>query len=142
MSEKEYIEREAAIRATTLEVIGDLHPSEEALVAVVHKKLRAIPAADVVPKSDFEELEEILNATISGQKTLQKALAEANDKTEDIFAKIDNGIHLCLLFIENMLKEKRGDIVAEILLVSKRDVFTLMRAFVADLQKIYMEVKE
>ena len=51
MNDKEYIERDEAIRATTLEVIGDPHPSEAALIATVHKKLRAIPAADVVPRS-------------------------------------------------------------------------------------------
>ena len=50
---KEYIEREEAIRATTLEVIGDPHPSEAALIATVHKKLRAIPAADVLSRSEF-----------------------------------------------------------------------------------------
>lgn len=53
MNNKEYIEREAAIQATTLEVLGDPHPSEAALLATVHKKLRAVPAADVIPPNEL-----------------------------------------------------------------------------------------
>ena len=34
------------------------------------------PAADVVPRSEYDALMAMLKATIAGQKTLQKALAE------------------------------------------------------------------
>ena len=48
------------------------------------------PTADVVPKSEYQALKEMLEAAIAGQETLQKAFAEA--KTEvarEIFEEIE-----------------------------------------------------
>ena len=48
-----------------------------------------ISTADVVPKSEVEELKQFLDATIAGQETLQKALAKSKSEVaREIFEEI------------------------------------------------------
>ena len=48
----------------------------------VVREIKGFPTADVAPKSEVEALKEMFDATIAGQETLQKALAEANSEVE------------------------------------------------------------
>ena len=52
----------------------------QAMRGGIRKALRCMeqtPTAEVVPKSEYDALKEMLDAAIAGQETLQKALAEA-----------------------------------------------------------------
>lgn len=57
---------------------------ERRVLAIVD---RVVSAADVVPKSEYDELKAMLDATIAGQETLQEALAEAKSEVAREFIK-------------------------------------------------------
>lgn len=69
----------------------------ETTMKCVVRTIREAPTADVVPKSEYEKLQQLLDAAIAGQETLQKALANA--KTEvaseiiDEFMSVMRGKH-------------------------------------------------
>ena len=140
MSKKEYIEREVAIQATTLEVLGDPHPTEAALIATVHKKLCAVPAADVVSMGEFEELRATLDATIAGQVTLQEALAKANGDIKGIFSEMENAMRLGLIAIRGRL-EVKGRRSIKAALLAEYNAFACAERFVAELKKKYLEME-
>lgn len=62
------------------------------------------PTADVVPKSEYEELKQLLDATIAGQETLQKALANAKSEVaREIFGEFEEALQY-----EIDLEDKNG----------------------------------
>ena len=87
MAEKEYIEREAALRAILGEPPDAHYPSWYA------GTIEKIPAADVVPRTEVEELQDLLDAAIAGQKTLQRALADA--RSEAVWLLKSDGSGVC-----------------------------------------------
>jgi hypothetical protein len=58
-----------------------------------------VPTADVVPKSELDDLQSLLDATIAGQETLQKALDKEKIKADKYknAAKIANEEHMKVL---------------------------------------------
>ena len=87
----EYIKREDAISALCFGCNQEFsdepcEPNECAL----RQAIKAVPTADVVPKSEVERLQEMLDATIAGQETLQKSLVNAKaEVAREIFAEIE-----------------------------------------------------
>lgn len=65
---------------------------DDALIPLsdVRKALLMVPVENVAPRAEVEELRELLDATIAGQETLQRALANARSEVaREIFEEIE-----------------------------------------------------
>ena len=107
---------------------------KEAFLCVA-KWLDKLPPADVAPKTEVEALQEMLDATIAGQETLQKSLANAKSEVDGFPCVAYNKKHERYQVIH---KGKDGRIFASKLYYTRKDAEKAL----AELKKKYTEGKD
>lgn len=86
---------------------------ERRVLAIVD---RVVSAADVGPKSEYDELKAMLDAAVAGQETLQKALAEAKSE-------------VARRIFEEMEQSTFGDSTANLIIMPTKDFTKLKKKF-------------
>lgn len=111
-----YIKLEDAIKATTY--VGTAEPTDiiPLTLYAAQKNIRKIPAVDVVPKSEYDELKAMLDAAVAGQETLQEALAEAKSE-------------VARRIFEEMEQSTFGDSAANLIIMPTKDFTKLKKKF-------------
>ena len=109
-----------------------------------------MPTADVVPKSEVEELKGELAIAERHEKDARALFKDAviqlqnarREVAREIFEEIEKEIDLGLSVITKNLNAKGGRANGKTVLISKYDVFIEAKKYIAELKKKYMEAEE